>query len=106
MTDVGLRWESRNEATDADGSPPVKLPLALSALSLNEQVHRELRRVEAAATTDNEPESERTEEEKEEDTQSPRTGDGATCRGSDFPRPWPIRIRACVTVPRDLKFYA
>ena len=56
--------------------------LSLSALSLNEQVHRELRRVEAAATTDNE----RTEE--EEDIRSPpaaRTGNGATCRGSDTP---------------------
>ena len=39
-----------------------------SALSLNEQVHRELRRVEAAATTDNEPGTDgRTDEEEEEE---------------------------------------
>ena len=65
--------------------------LALSSLSLNEQVHRELRRVEAAATTDNEPGSERR-------TSRARTGDGATCHGSDTRSVHPCVRAACVTL--------
>ena len=91
---VGNR-ESRRFSARQTASPS-------PSLSLNEQVHRELRRVEAAATTDNEPT-----EEGREDIQSPERATAPpaavrTLRTSAFSvNP---SVRALRT--RDLKFYA
>ena len=89
---------------------------AALSLSLNEQVHRELRRVEAAATTDNERTNGGGVGHPEPARPAARTGDGATCRGSDTPH---VRVRRCIRAcvrdsagprgaarTRDLKFYA
>ena len=102
VTFLTLGSESPLGIEDRDGRRLSLRPSNCRSLSLNEQVHRELRRVEAAATTDNEPT-----EEGREDIQSPERATAPpaavrTLRTSAFSvNP---SVRALRT--RDLKFYA
>ena len=100
-SEVPLRWESRKGSRRrrrlSARQTAALSPLCFSALSLNEQVHRELRRVEAAATTDNEPGTDANGGRRRRASRDPNGGRRHLPRfGLSARRPRPS-VRACVT---------